>query len=116
MVRLASNPRVRQLANELGLAPRGNCMELIREFALARVSLIVEASPIPAESLDALRRLVANKYRVRLDEIAQQGDVQRIANENTTFHPHLERRLVEEFVNGTTEGITIEREQHHPVQ
>lgn len=116
MVKLARSPKVIQLARDLGLSPRGDCLTQIRNHAIAKVLRTIEDSAIPVESLDTLRRLVANKYRARLEVISSDSDIERIATECSLFHPHLRKRLVEEFLEGTTEGITLERDPYDSVQ
>ncbi len=116
MAKLARSPKVVQLARDLGLPWKGDCLASIRSHALGVVSRIVQAAPIPVDSLDTLRRVVANRYRARLEFILSNDDVERLAREHAGFHPHLRRRLVEEFLEGTTEGITLERDECDPVQ
>ena len=116
MVKLARNPKVIQLARDLGLPTRGDCLTPIREYAIAAVSRVLGDSAIPVDSLDTLRRLVANKYRARLEFISSDNDIERIAAEYSRFHPHLRKRLVEEFLDGRTEGITLERDPYDSVQ
>jgi hypothetical protein len=114
MTQLAHDPKVVQLAKDLGLNWRGDCLAAIGEFALHQVESIVRESPIPIDSLDALRRIVADKFRVKLEFIREDGDVERIAAEYPDFHPKLHQRLIHEFLDGTTEGITLERDVWDP--
>jgi hypothetical protein len=114
MAQLARDPKVVQLAKDLGLNWRGDCLAELRDCALAQVDVIRRDSPIPIHDLDALRLIVADKFRVRLEFIRDDGDVDRIAAEYSDFHPLLRHRLVLEFVRGTTEGITLERDEWDP--
>jgi len=116
MVKLARSPKVIQLARDLGLSTRGDCLTPIRDYAITAVSRVLGDSAIPVDSLDTLRRLVANKYRARLEFISSDDDIERIATEYSRFHPHLRKRLVEEFLEGRTEGITLERDPYDSVQ
>jgi len=100
----------------LGLSTRGDCLTPIRDYAIAAVARVLGDSAIPVDSLDTLRRLVANKYRARLEFISSDNDIERIAAEYSRFHPHLRKRLAKEFLDGRTEGITLERDPYDSVQ
>lgn len=114
MPQLARDPKVVKLAKDLGLNWRRDPLGAIREHALVQVEVIERDSPIPIVDLDVLRRMVADKFRVRLEFIHQDADLERIAAEYSDFHPFLRQRLVVEFVHGSTEGITLEREEWDP--
>ena len=111
MAQLARDPKVVKLAKDLGLNWRGDCLAAIRAHALAQVDAIKRGSPIEIGDLDVLRRMVADKFRVKLEFIHQDVDIDRIAAEHSSFHPLLRQRLVAEFVKGDTEGITLERDE-----
>ncbi len=70
----------------------------------------------PVGDLDTLRRFVANKFRVKIEQITRDADVDRIEAEYRGFHPALPERLRLEFLKGRTEGITLERDGHDPIQ
>jgi len=114
MAQLARNPKVVKLAKDLGLNWRGDCLATIREHALKQVEDIKRGSPIEIANLDALRLIVADKFRVKLEFIDEDGDVQRIATQHANFHPLLRQRLVVEFTQGDTEGLTLERDEWDP--
>lgn len=114
MAQLARDPKVVKLAKDLGLNWRGNCLAAIREHALAQVEAIKCGSPIPIGNLDALRLMVADKFRVRLEFIHDDADVERIATQYGDFHSLLRQRLLVEFLKGDTEGITLERDEPDP--
>jgi hypothetical protein len=114
MVRLARDSKVIQLAKDLGLNWRGDCLVAISEFALRGVERIIGDSPIHIDSLDTLRRIVADKFRVKLEFIRDDVDVETITCEYPDFHPRLRQRLMHEFLHGTTEGITLERDAWDP--
>lgn len=111
---LGSNPKIIRLARELGLPARGDCLPRIRDYALARVAEML--TQFPVGDLDTLRRFIANKFRVKIEQITRDADVERIAAEYRGFHPALRERLRLEFHAGRTEGITLERDGHDPVQ
>ena len=110
MVQLARDPKVVQLAKDLGLNWRGDCLAAIRSHALTQVEAIKRESPIAIGDLDALRLMVADKLRVRLEFIRDDADIERIAAQYPDFHALLRPRLVAEFIRGDTEGITLERQ------
>lgn len=110
MPTIARHPKVQKLAKDLGLATHGDCLASIRSFALETVRGIVAGAPVPVETLVVLRRVLADKYRVRLEFIRTNEDLRTISARNADFHSALAPRLEQEFVNDTTEGITLERE------
>jgi len=114
MAQLARDPKVVKLAKDLGLNWRGDCLAAIRDHALAQIEAIKCGSPIEIADLDVLRRIVADRFRVKLEFIHDDADIERIAAEHSGCHSLLRQRLVAEFVHGDTEGITIEREEWDP--
>ena len=114
MAQLARDPKVVKLAKDLGLNWRGDCLATIRDHALKQVEDIKCGSPIEIANLDALRLMVADKFRVKLEFIHEDADVQRIAAQHANFHPLLRQRLVVEFTQGDTEGLTLERDEWDP--
>lgn len=116
MSQLASHPRIQTLTKELGLPSGGDCLERVRHFAIARIADIVGGSPVLVGNLDLLRQLVADKLRLRVEFIRTDEDVQRIAQEQGDFHPHLPWRLRHEFLESDTEGITLERDEYDPIR
>lgn len=114
MAQLGREPQIVKLAKDLGLDWRGDCLGTIRGYALAQIDRIIRGSPIPIASLDLLRWVVADKFRLKLEFIYTDDDIERIVNDYPDFHPLLRRRLVHEFVNSGTEGITLERDASDP--
>jgi hypothetical protein len=114
MTALSRHPRTIQLAKDLGLSIRGDCLAHIRQHALAKAGKIVSDAPVPADSLERFRRLVADKYRVRVEFIYEDSDVGRISSSYPSFHTGLAARLNQEFLNDTTEGLTLERDEWDP--
>jgi hypothetical protein len=107
-MKVRHSPRVIQLARDLHLDLRGDCAQRITAFALDRVRSLIEGFPVA--DLDTMRTLLANRLRAKVEFIHDDADIERIATDHSTFHPHLRRRLREEFITGTTEGITLERD------
>jgi hypothetical protein len=116
MAQLGTNPRVIKLAKDLGLPHRGDCLADIRGFAMKRVEQIVAESPVSVDNLEVLRRIVADKFRVKLEFIYEDADVERIAAKYPSFHGGLLPRLQREFLTDDTEGITLERDEWEPFQ
>src|SRR5688572_12105221 len=116
MTQLATNPRVIKLAKGLGLPMRWDCLAHIRSYALKRIERILAESLVPVTDLDILRRVVADKFRVKLEFICEAADIESIPLKYPRFHSGLLRRLRQEFVDGVTEGITLEREEWDPRQ
>jgi hypothetical protein len=116
MTHLSSHPKVVRLTRELGLVARGDYVTQICTYATNRVERVISESLIAIDSLDTLRWVVADKFRVRLEFLFEDVDVERIAQEYTDFHPTLRQRLAYEFIEGTTEGITLERDEYDPCQ
>jgi hypothetical protein len=116
MVQLARDPYVVKLARDLGLSNRGDCLAHVRDFAFQRVDQTIEEAPIEVENLPVLQQLIAQAYRVKLEYIREDADIDRIVEKFPDFHPHLGRRLHVEFVEGSTEGITLERDEWDPIR
>jgi hypothetical protein len=111
MKTLARNPQVVQLARDLGLPIGSDCLRVIREFALSRVAQILEDFAVT--DLEGLRHIVANKLRVKVEQIVTNDDVERIARDHSDFHPTLRQRLRHEFLDSHTEGICLDRDVYH---
>lgn len=116
MSKLNRDPKIVRLAGELGLSKRGNCLKRITEFALSKVEDIIDDSPIPIGNLEDLRLMIANKVSMKLELIETDEDIERIATKYSDFHPALHQRLRLEFIESSTEGITLERERWQPPQ
>ena len=108
-MRLKDDPAVHQLARDLGLSRRGDPLTRIREFALDRVRQIVADFPDPVTDLETLRLVLADKFRVRIEFLSEDSDIERVCQQHADFHSLLAPRLHEEFVKGDTEGITLAR-------
>lgn len=113
---LSNDLGVIKLARDLHLPQGGDPLSVIREFAIGRVHRTIAACPVPVDDLDTLRAVVADKFRVCLEFLYRDQDIARVATEHAEFHPFLSHRLQEEFVEGDTEGITLERHEWDPVR
>lgn len=89
---------------------RGDCVAEIRQYALDAVGAVVADAAVPVDSLPMLRGVLASRYRVRVEFIRTNEDIRAIAARSPDFHSALIPRLEQEFLNDTTEGITLERE------
>lgn len=105
--RLALDPKLTRLARDLGLSARGSVLDTLREYGMALVRRWVDE--LAVENMDGLRRLVSSRVSAKTILLRQDTDVARIAQEFRSFHPALESRLRVEFLEGDTEGITLER-------
>ena len=116
MAPLARDPKVIRLAQELGLSARGDCVEAIRNMAVDKVRQHEEdlGALVPITDLNTLLRGLANSLHAKIEMIDSDGDVERIAERWVGFHPHLAQRLREEFLEGSTEGITLARDGWMP--
>ena len=115
-MRLKDDPAVHQLARDLGLPRRGNPLTRIRGFALDRVQQILTDSPVAVTNLESLRLVLADNFRLRIEFLSEDSDIERVARQHADFHPLLAPRLREEFLNGETEGITLERSKWDPAR
>ena len=113
-MRLRDNPAVSRLARDLGVPDRSDPLSQIRKYALGRVQQIVSGFPEPITDLETLRLVLANKYRVQIEFIHEDADVEHVVRRHDDFHHLLSARLREEFVEGETEGITLERAEWDP--
>lgn len=114
MSRLDEHPKIVRLAGELGLSKRGNSLRRITEFSLSKVEAILETYSVG--SLDELRLMVANKVLMKIEWIEKDDDIERIVEEYPDFHSGLLQRLRLEFIESSTEGITLEREKWDPIK
>lgn len=112
MTRLPKDPKVVKLARDLGLPITGDCLSRITAFALARVQQLTEGFDVGDVSM--LRRVLANRLRMRIEFIKSDADVGRLADSYEGFQPLLRERLIAEFVNDSTEGLTLERDGEDP--
>lgn len=110
--RLALDPKLAKLATDLGLTTRGRVLDALREYGLTRVRHWIDETPV--RDMEALRRLVSSKVSVKTVLIRDAADVQQVASEFADFHPALASCLRLEFLEGETEGLTVEREQPAP--
>ena len=115
-MRLSDNPAVHQLARDLKLPRRGDPLVKIREYALDRVRQALDAFPEPVADLDTLRRVLADRFRLRIEFLAHDTDIERVAEQHADFHHMLSHGLHKEFVEGDTEGITLKRADWDPVR
>lgn len=102
---LGSNPRVIRLAQDLGLATRGDCLGRLREHALDRVGRLL--SDLPVRTLGELRSLLAASLSVQFEFLSSDEDIARLALVYHVFHRELKRLLAIEFIKGDTEGLLL---------
>ena len=115
-MRLSDNPAVHQLARDLKLPRRGDPLVRIRDYALDRVRQALDAFPEAVADLDTLRRVLADRLRLRIEFLGHDTDIARMGEQHADFHPLLRPRLHKEFAEGETEGITLKRAGWDPVR
>ena len=115
-MRLKDDPAVHQLARDLGLSRRGDPLTRIRDFALDRVRQILTDSPVAVTDLESLRLVLADKFRLRIEFLSEDSDIERVCRQHADFHPLLAPRLREEFLKGETEGIMLGRSGWDPTR
>lgn len=106
--RLALDPKLTKLARDLGISTRGPVLDALRAYGIDTVRRWVEQLPI--NDMEGLRRLVSSRVSAKAVLIRHDSDVQQIAEDFRDFHPSLRSRLEMEFIEGETEGITLERD------
>src|SRR5438034_10775014 len=73
---LGRNPKIIKLARDLGLPIRGDCASHIAKHARHVVDRIVQDSIVRVTDLETLRRVVADKLRVKLEFIYSDADIE----------------------------------------
>lgn len=109
---MKNDPKIKNLAHELGLTARGNAFEKIRSFALQKASDLIEG--FPCKCLDSIRELVAQRLSVHIETIEQDNDISTIAKGCSGYNPRLKAILEEEFVRGNTEAVLLQNKNHQP--
>lgn len=107
MASLTNNPRVIQLAKDLGLDYWGDSLAAIERHALSRVDEIVARSIVPVNSLDRLRDVLAEALSVNVRELTTDECIDQIADEFGHSYPRLRERLRHEFRERGTEGLLL---------
>lgn len=116
---LSRHQSVISLAISLGLSTQGDCLLRIRDYALARVEEILDdfnryAAEFSVKNFNDLRRLISNKLSLKIEWIRSDEDIERISSEYRKFHPSIRGCLRHEFIQSSTEGITIPLENPIP--
>ncbi len=105
MTRRGSDPKLRELARQLGIDSRGDCAQLLREYAVARVRQWLES--LPVNSTDRLLNLVAGLLSLRIVFLRDDADMRETASRLVTAWPRLEAQLRAEFVSADTLGLLL---------
>lgn len=102
---LHTDPKVRELAQELGLEWRGDCTTRLREYAVAKVK--EWTGLLPVRSADTLLEMAASMLSLRLLYIDSDADLSRFAEEHRAAWPNLRAQLRAEFVDSDTMGFLL---------
>jgi hypothetical protein len=103
---LSSNdPKIRALAQQLGLDTRGNCVKRLRDYAVAKVHGLVEA--LPVDSTETLLHLVAGIVSVKVLFIHSDEEARRFGEVYREEWPELAGQLRREFLQSDTLGLVL---------
>ena len=106
MIALADHPKLRQLARNLHIPDRGDCLAELRDHALANVRKII--SEWTVDTIDELRMLVADRLSIKIEYINGEADVDRLADIYGHVMSHFRRLLRTEFLKHDTEGLLVD--------
>jgi len=106
MIDRRRHPKLRQLARNLHIPDTGDCLGELRKHAMATVRRMLKDWPV--ETLDDLRRLVADKLSVKIELLFADADVERLAEKYGHVVGHFRRILRAEFLKSDTEGLLID--------
>jgi hypothetical protein len=107
MTSLSLNPQVVQLARDLHLPIRGDCLDVVTQHALTQVAEIIARSPLPLESLELLKEVLADALSVTLCYIDENSDIDSIVADYGCSFDNLEAQLRADFVDGRSEGLLL---------
>jgi hypothetical protein len=106
MMDLIQHPKLRQIARDLHIPESADALRDLRDHAIELVRNMLREWEF--ESIEDLRRLVADRLSVKLEFIYQDQDVSRIASEYQHFLVKFRKLLEKEFITGDTEGLLID--------
>ncbi|MEQ8330416.1 MAG: hypothetical protein RH859_08155 [Longimicrobiales bacterium] len=99
------DPKLRELARQLGLDSRGDCVTRLREHALSQVIGPVEA--LGVNSSQTLLDVVAGLQSVKVLFIEADEDIPRLGEEYERDWPELVGQLRHEFLDRDTMGLVV---------
>lgn len=105
MTRSTTDPKIRQLARDLGVDPRGDCWKKLEDHALGKVREITQH--LSAESTDTLLQLVAGMVSLRVIFIRNDDDVDKYTKKHGDRWPLLVPQLREDFIKRDTLGLVM---------
>lgn len=100
-----TDPKIRQLARDLGVDPRGDCWKKLEDHALGKVREITKR--LTAKSSDTLLQLVAGMVSLRVLFVRDDGDIEKYAQKYGDRWPLLAPQLREDFLEGDTLGLVM---------
>jgi hypothetical protein len=107
MPSLSRDPRLLQLALDLGIPSQGDVVAQIVEYALGRVEEITSRCSVEISTLEALKEVLAEGLSVNLRYVWKNEDFQTIADEFRGSYLGLAHILKQEFAGGDTEGLLL---------
>jgi hypothetical protein len=105
MTRSGSDPRLGELARQLGLDFRGDCGSRLRKYALERVRKVTDA--LPVKSSRTLLEVVAGVLSLKIVSIREDVDVRLVGANFRNSWPNLEAQLRAEFRGADTLGLLL---------
>ena len=106
MIDLIRHPKLRQIARDLHIPESEDAMRDLRDHAIETVRAMLREWTL--ESIEDLRRLVADRLSVKLEFVRTDADVARLASEYQHFFLRFRRLLQKEFITVDTEVLLID--------
>jgi hypothetical protein len=106
MIDLVQHPKLRQIVRDLHIPESEDALRDLRDHAVDTVRGMVQEWGL--ETIDDIRRLVADRLSVKLEFIRADEDVRRLGAEYQHFFEKFRRLLDSEFIHGDTEGLLID--------
>jgi hypothetical protein len=106
MIDLVRHPKLRQIARDLHIPDSEDSLRDLRDHAIETVRDMLREWSL--ETIDDLRRLVADRLSLKLEFIRSDEDVSRLASEYQYFFVRFRRILEKEFIIGDTEGLLVD--------
>jgi hypothetical protein len=106
MIDLSRHPKLRQLARNLHIPDGGDCLQQLREHAIATVEQMLTDWNV--SSVEELRILIADKLSVKIEYIHSDADVNRLAASYGQVMSDFRQLLRAEFLKHDTEGLLVD--------
>lgn len=106
MIDLVRHPKLRQIARDLHIPDSEDCLRDLRDHAIQTVREMLREWSL--ETIEDLRRLVADRLSLKIEFIRSDEDVSRLASEYQHFFLRFRQILDAEFISGDTEGLLVD--------